>query len=354
MKTYNLNDLTNSRIQYDKNPPKFMMYIIIIILLLIIGIITLSSFTYKTEIVCATGILSSENKTTIQSSTSGKITNVYYNSGDYVEKGTLLFELDSTQIIESITSLSSKVEFMNNYLKGYSELISYIESINVNANELISNPFEKNDFYYMLETFLNAYNKTSANDLSGINVEESKKQLKNQYLQSYYQSKFQYEYDLIGNQSQLEAYENMLTNYKVYAPTSGYLNYTTKLNSGMVIDSNAIGTISEKINDSNAQIECFIDASHRSFVNVEDPVEIVMSGLSQSKYGTLSGKIISISDDIISNNENNVFYKVVVKPLSIKLDDIELLNGQAGEVRIKYDSLTWTTWALKKVGIIDR
>lgn len=354
MKVYNLDELTNSKIQYDKNPPRFMIHIVVITLALVVGIITLASFTYKTEVVRTTGILSSDNKSNIQSVTSGKITNVYYKSGDYVEEDTLLFELDSTQVTESITSLSGKVDFMNNYLNDYNKLIACVEAIDVNSDDLVPNPFDKNEFYYMFETFLDEYNQVEANEFSGITVVELKMQVKNQYLQSYYRYKFQYEYDLIGNQSQVEAYENMLKDYKVYANTSGYLNYTTNIKPGVVIDSSLIGTISEKINDDNVQIECYIDVSNRSFINYDDSVEIVMSGLSQSKYGTLSGRVISISEDIVSNNDNNIFYKLVIKPSGIKLEGIELLNGQAGEVRIKYDSLTWTEWALKKIGVIDR
>ncbi|MDB2125605.1 hypothetical protein [Clostridium paraputrificum] len=40
MKVYNLNEITDSKIQYDKKPPTFMLYIIgVVITLLIVAII---------------------------------------------------------------------------------------------------------------------------------------------------------------------------------------------------------------------------------------------------------------------------------------------------------------------------
>ena len=125
----------------------------------------------------------------------------------------------------------------------------------------------------------------------------------------------------------------------------------------MVIGNDTLGTISEKINKENALIDVYVPSQNKSFITVEDEVEIVIAGLSQQEYGKLNGKIINISSDVVTN-EDGVFYRVSVKPNDISLfknnNSIELINGQIGEVRIKYESVTWMNWALKKIGIIDR
>ena len=77
MKEYTLDELTSSRIQYDKNPPGFMKWIILVIALLLIGIIILASFTYKTEVVRTSSIITSSNKVSVQSPTQGKIEKIY-------------------------------------------------------------------------------------------------------------------------------------------------------------------------------------------------------------------------------------------------------------------------------------
>ena len=130
-----------------------------------------------------------------------------------------------------------------------------------------------------------------------------------------------------------------------------------KLKKGIVIENDTLGTISEKINKENALIDVYVPSQNKSFITVEDEVEIVIAGLSQQEYGKLNGKIINISSDVVTN-EDGVFYRVSVKPNDISLfknnDSIELINGQIGEVRIKYESVTWMNWALKKIGISDK
>lgn len=53
-----------------------------------------------------------------------------------------------------------------------------------------------------------------------------------------------------------------------------------------------------------------------------------------------------------------MFYKVSIKPENILLKnkdkEISLSNGMFVEARIKYESITWIKWVLKKIGIIDR
>lgn len=162
------------------------------------------------------------------------------------------------------------------------------------------------------------------------------------------------EHKLIGNLAQIEGYEKIKQQYFVYAETSGYLMYSTSIKAGTVIDNTVVGSISEMVSDSNSIIECYIPSEQRSFIENNQEIEMIVSGLSQSKYGTLLGKIESISDDVITDNEQNVYYVVKVKPTTTQLKDKKLVNGQVVEVRVKYEESTWLHWALKKVGIVDR
>lgn len=352
MKIYNLSELTSSRIQYDKNPPKFLFYVIITFLVLLISLILLACFTNKTEVIRINGVFASDNKVYIQSPIQGEIKRVYKQNNDYVEKGDLLFELDQTQIDSSIISLKAKSNFISNYVENYNTLIDSLNNIDVNDLSKLKNPFSEGEFYLNFKAIVQSLE--NATETENQTIEENRRSIIEQYLSSAYQSKFQYEYELIGNQSQIQGYEEMKKQYFVYADTSGYLTYTANVKSGSVIDYSVIGSISEKINVNNSTIECYLPTEHRNFINLNQNVEIIISGLSQAKYGTLKGKILKISDDIISDNENNIYYKVSIKPDSIQLNDKKLSNGQVGEVRIKYDSITWMTWALKKIGILDR
>lgn len=337
MREYKINELTSSRMMYDKNPPRFMFYIIIVILISLITIIVASCFLYKTEVVRASGVISSIDKNYIMSQTSGMIDKVYYKSGDYVNDGDLLFELDTNSIDSQIIAYKSKRDLVNEYVNNYNLIIQFLNEIDFDK-ELI-NPFTEGEFYYQMKGLIEE-----------INNSENKEKLVEQYLYQMHQSKFQYIYELEGLNAQIESYENMYKNYRVYANSDGYLNYATNLLEGMVIGNDSIGTISSKLNKDNAIIETFVDVSSKSFINVGMEVEMAVAGLNQQKYGTLKGKVIDISKDSIIS-EDNVLYKVVVKPNDTYLKDIELTNGQALEVRIKYESITWMNWMLEKIGI---
>ena len=96
MKTYTYNELKDSKIMYDKNPPKFMPIIILIITALLAVLITLSLTTNKTFIVKGQGLVQSENKQYIMSAVSGEIISTSIKEGQHVNQG------DTIAVIKSL------------------------------------------------------------------------------------------------------------------------------------------------------------------------------------------------------------------------------------------------------------
>jgi membrane fusion protein, peptide pheromone/bacteriocin exporter len=344
MRVYNLNDLKSSHIQYDKNPPKFIYFIILTIFIGLICIVILSNYTYKTEVVRATGILSSDNKTYIMAIKSGEIDTVYKKSGEYVEKGDVLFKINDSEIDNQIYAYQGKADLLYEYVNSYQTIINTLE--NINLEEELENPFTEGQF-----------KKEYQSIIKQINESDSKNDTIDSYISQYERELFQYNYEYVGLTSQIEAYKNMKEEYMVTAETSGYINYTSEIKPGMVIDSSVIGTISLELSKDNAIVDLYVDTSAKSFIKENMDVEIVVSGLSQFTYGTLKGVVTYISNDSIQSDDN-IFYRVSVKPkdITLKNKDKETLlsNGMIVEARIKYESLTWMKWALRKIGIIDR
>lgn len=343
MKIYSIEELKSSKILYDKNPPKFLLWILFAIFSFLTFIIILSCFTHKTEVVKSSAILMSNNKTSVQSKVSGKISEVYVNNGELVEKGAILFEIDNTETLAQMTAYRTKAEFIDEYIDNYNVLIDSLSSIDIENIEK-NNPFESGYFYYQYESVYKAINSSEVS---------SRQDVIDQYIESYYQTIFQYQYEYLSNKSQEELYESILDSYNVYATSSGYVNYNTDIYSGLVIDQNIIGTISDKVTNDNAEFEAYVPVSYRTFIWVDKSVEMAVSGLSQSKYGTLKGIISYIGQDYVTI-DNNIYYLIKIIPESICMkENIVLTNGQAVEVRIKYEDLTWFKWALKKIGIIE-
>lgn len=353
MKEYTLVELTSSRIQYDKNPPKFMKWIILVIASLLIGIILLASFTYKTEVIRTSSIITSSNKVNIQSPNQGKIEKIYIENGDYVNKGDLLLKMDASQLDSQILALQLKCDYLKEYIDNYNLMINILEEVNVETLEDLENPFVEGQFYYEFSNVIKQIESITDNN-GGIT--EMRSNTINQVLSSFYNTKFQYEYEFTGNLGQVEAYENLKKTYSVYATTSGYVNYNVNIKDSNVVDSSVLFTISEKLNKDNSIINTYVSATNRSFIDVGNDVEISIAGLSQARYGLLEGKVVNISEDVITDQDGNVFYSVDIKPNSIELinkdNKVEIVNGQICEIRIKYESITWMTWALTKIGIL--
>ncbi len=357
MKTYSLDELKGSRLMYDKNPPKFLTYLVFITLILIVGLITLASFTSKTEVVKTQGILLSTNKTPIQSQTSGKITNVYKKNGDYVVTGDVLFELDSSQTTIQIIALESKLTSVKSFVNEFEELMSAIKDIDLkNLNNI--NPFKDSLNYYNYQVVLESINNINNSIYSEEECISQRTSIINQYLIEFYQSYNQYKYEMEGIYSEIDAYKRLLESYKICASCDGYINYTLDIKTGVIVDNSSIGSISDKLTIENSIFECYVAAQNRNFIHEGLSAEVIVQGLSQSKYGTINGKILEIGSDIITDKDNNAYYKVLIQPDSILLNKndnkIELMNGQIGEIRIKYEDLTWLKWAFKKIGITDR
>lgn len=344
MKRYALEELRSSRIQYDKKPPRLLFLTIFITLIGIIGIIVLSCFTYKTEVIRSSGILSSDNKTYVMSKTQGEIKEVYKKSGDYVSKGELLFEIDDNQVDSQIIMVESKANLIKEYVDKYENMISFLNSIDL--SEEIINPYNDNN---ELDSIIAEIKNKNTND--------EKKELIDSYVNQLKQTLFQYNYEYLGYKGQIDGYNKIKKDYKVYASSDGYLTYATDLKKGMVIGNDNLGTISDSLTKENSIVEVYVDASNKAYLKENMDVEMVVGGLSQTKYGALKGKVISVSNDSIVN-ENNVLYKIQIKPSNIilkqKNKEVELKNGMVVESRIKYEKTTWMNWCLKRIGIIDR
>lgn len=93
MKFYSKEQLENSRIFYDKNPPKYMILFIIFVTILLLCCMIASNFIAKLYIVECTGIVDNRKSFFLTSKFEGEINQIYSKEGDYVNKGDPLFDL---------------------------------------------------------------------------------------------------------------------------------------------------------------------------------------------------------------------------------------------------------------------
>jgi len=92
LKLYNLNELTDSRVLYDKNSPKLMIYIIALVTILLALFLVWANKAPKTYMVKGQGIVTTENKSQIMAAVSGSVVDVSILEGKEVKEGDVVLQ----------------------------------------------------------------------------------------------------------------------------------------------------------------------------------------------------------------------------------------------------------------------
>lgn len=117
--------------------------------------------------------------------------------------------------------------------------------------------------------------------------------------------------DLLEQRSRVES--QRLADQILRAPTSGHV-HQLKLNTigGVVTSAEPVLTIIP--DDAPLQIEALAQNKDRGFIAVDQPVEIKIEAFPFTRYGTITGKVIRITDDVINDQQLGPVYKVTVAP----------------------------------------
>ncbi|MEI4618308.1 HlyD family secretion protein, partial [Bacillus cereus] len=369
---YNLNEITDSRILYDKKPPRFMLYIILIVIIMLIAVITWSMYSIKTYVVKGQGIVTTQNKQHIMSPVSGTVEEIHIEEGKKVNKGDLLLSLKPTQPNLQIEQANKQIAYLNERLK-------LLNQAQVNVSK------ETNDFDKKKSTELEFYNKLNVLQMKIKEFEFSKgtedtlkqqsytdeqiidyknkatnkiEQAKYDTLSEFTKEKKEIEMEINKLEAQKGALVKSLEEYKIFATDEGKFHFDNKITMGMVIQAGSlIGNLAEV--GGNLIIEVNVPAAERVKVKVKDDVEMVVAGLNQSEYGTIKGKIISIAEDATIDEKkesNNIYFKVQVKPENNYLTDknnkkVNLSLGMLTEIRIKYEKISYLKYMAELIGL---
>lgn len=289
MKVYNLNEITDSKILYDRKPPAFMKYIILIVTALIIACLIWANKSVKTYMVKGQGVVVSENKSHVMTKGSGEIKDVFISEGSEVKEGDVLFttngmesDLQLEQVNAQINTFSRRIELLTLAEENATNGTNYFDRYNE----------EEVEFYNKLSAAYIARKEFEVNKESLKNqgyeekqIEEYAKTQKNKLNEQYYKTiseftteKNQYELELSKLLAQKEALEKGKEQYEVVAQKSGVIHLNTPLTSGMVLQGGSlIGTITSKEED--LIVETMLPSSDRPRIHVGDEVALAIDQL---------------------------------------------------------------------------
>jgi len=367
LKVYNLNEITDSRLLYDKRPPRFLFFIILVILTLIVGFIFWSTKSVKTFVVKGQGIVTTEKKSNVMSKVSGEISEVYIEEGKKVKKGDLLLVFNAPEPKYQLQQIEGQIEILNKRI----EILERAEKEATNRiNTFKRNDSQESEFYNKLvanHLKLDEYKvdeeALKKQDYTEDQIKQYKEQAKIKIGQIYYETisgftdeRKQLEIEQSKLKIQKESISDSYEEYNLYAPSSGTIHLNTALNKGMVLQGGAlIGRI--LVTNGDMVVEALVSSSDRPRIHEDNDVSLAIGGLSQAEYGTLKGKVISIDEDAtIDSEKGEVFFKVKVKPEKTYLEDkkgekVNLTVGMVTEIRVKYEKITYAKYFLEQIGI---
>lgn len=367
LRIYNLNEITDSKLLYDKRLPSFMVYIVGIILILLTAFLFWSTKSVKTYVVKGQGLVTTETKSNIMAKVSGEISEVFIEEGKEVNEGDTLISLKPVESKLQLGQVDSQIDVINRRI----ELITRAERDATNGkNSFSKSDSDEAEFYNKLaniytkrKEFVVDEEELKSKSATEDQINEYKKVQKIKDDGARYDGIIQFtneKQQLNFEKSKLEAQKSSLDKateeFNIVAPKSGKMHLNASLTKGMVLQAgNLIGTMTN--NEEKLIVEALIPSNERPRIHVNDEVSLVVGGLNQAEYGTVKGKVSSIDEDAtIDNQKGNVFFKVKVAPEKTYLSDkkgekVNLTLGMVTETRVKYEKITYMKYFMKQIGI---
>lgn len=399
MKYYTKEELKNSRVFFDKTPPKFMNYFIVFISTCLILFIVSTKFIQRNSIINAFGTVTYSNAVYLSVNETGSINKVYKKEGDAVKKGDKILSIGNDKnsieieiLNPQIKSLEKKLISLEKYEKSLNEKTNLLEnsgydqvyygkteyylSIINDENYSKANLQKKKDetlsYIRKFELEKNKKMKIDIDDSStkiaelDENIKTQQENLKqideqlnkptSQVTQTYDQliSELGSDRETINKEltqlkSQEKAYNNANKKNLIIANNDGFIHYNIDTKIGLTIQQ---GQIIAEINDkknNNLIVEAEINANDISKVKLNNPVKVSVNGVNQQLYGTISGRIMNISNGAYTKQTNEgsyMFYKCCVSLnknylIDNKDNTIQLVKDMPVQIKITYNDETY-------------
>lgn len=364
-----MEEIKDSRLLFDRKLPHFGFIILTVITLLVSFLIYWSITTPKVSVIKAKGFVESKGKNYVMAPYTGEVVNFSLEEGKVVKEGDVLFSIKSNDIDLQIGQLSSQKEVYKAELELYNKYISCLNS----NNNMFSSVDENEKFLYnKYEAYKSKIEqlKVDSDALRGYGYTEEQindviKSNENNANQLYYEELQGVEGKISELNSQISAidvqldtYEQGKEEYNIKATASGRIHIVEEYKEGMLIQA---GTTVASIasNSDDRSIKVSVSESEAVKIKENQSVDIAISGLSETIYGTISGKVKSKDTDVTigESKEGTVsYFNLEIEPdkeyvVSKTGEKVPLANGMGIETRIKYDKETYFQYAMGALGL---
>ena len=364
-----ISQIKDSQIMFDKQFPAFGYMLILIIVAFFGAAVIWSIKTPKVYTIQAQGTVTNIDSNYVMCTYTGEIDNCNMTEGGLVQEGDVLFTVKSTdydlqeeQLIATRETYEKQIAQYELLVQSIKDDTNYFNPSNT-ADELYYSSYEA----YKSQIAQNTLD-TSTYKAYGYTDEQIENELiKNQgKISEIYYSAIQEtenaiseaELQIASIDSQLSAIKSGQSAYEVKAATSGVLHLLGNYKKGMVVQTTTtIATITPE--NSERVIEAYVSTADMARMNANDPVQIVIDGLSQNVYGTITGAVKQIDSNFTTQQDADgatpQVFRVLINMdndyvVSRTGDKVNIVNGMTGVARIQYDKVTYFNYVLEKLG----
>ena len=365
-----INELRDSRLLFEKEPPAFGYFFILLVSVVIAFVIIWSIKTPKKYIIQAHGTITNDSGSYVMCSNTGEITDCNMTEGQLVKEGDVLFTIKSTEYDLQKVQLEENKKSYEESIRQYQKLI---KSIKDDYNYFDESDSEEGLYWSMYEAYKSQIGQSqldvSTYQAYGYSEEQIQTQLdinQNKISDIYYSSIQNAEVKIEELKAQISAIDAQLLAVangqnasRVTATTSGTLHLLGEFKNGVVVQTTtAVATITPE--NTSKIVEAYVSTADMARMHVDDSAQIVVDGLAQNVYGTIVGKILSIDSDVTvqegsDGSKNQVFKIKISLPqdylLSKKGDKVDIVNGMTAKANIQYDKVTYFNYVLEKLGV---
>ena len=289
----------------------------------------------KEEVVRASGMVRPiENVSFVKSFTAGKIQNIHFTSGQYVEKGAILLNIDDTVAQKERQNLEDLMIKIEQKIKDTEACIKSAEK------DLMLVPFERKIAYKRMENYFSVKTNLEkalelnsrifeeekalpyfslANqkiELLNLNVEKSKRDLeqyKNSFFHSLLSEKETLEFQKENLSNSIFKMEESLKLFTVYAPISGEVQEISSLNCGDNVFSGQEILKIVPSSSENIRVVLRLPSSKAGLVKEDMKVRLKFPAFPHHEFGSLDGQVETILPDVFlgaKSSEYAVFVKL--------------------------------------------
>lgn len=330
MKAYDCSTLPFIQEYFLNRKTKVQQAFICIITILLVLILLFICFAPFEEVIKVKGyIRPDENISGVLNAVTGRIKNVSYSSGQIVEKGQLLLEIDPTQIEAEKESLLTLIEEENKKLISLYEIK---QSIDLDQNIISIENYEAYLRYELWKT-----NLSKLENIKNLNLEKYKKEkslpvsmtttsilneLNSQYLIScdeydnlYISFKHDIEQEITEyeisnkmNQSKLKQLEDSLLFTKICAPIEGIIQEVSVFNTGDWVQAGQLLFNIIPDEESATRVELVIPAKQAGKIEQNMKVKMRFPSLPYHEFGGTEGTIITIDPDVTKSQNGQAYF----------------------------------------------